>query len=324
MKLSLSLSLAALAVSTPCLADTAPLVDEITIIDNIPIGTIGSEDQFGSPGFAVNRGDGVTTGFVDAAVLTYDFGTVTSVSKAELTIDVDIIFDDAGMSPTIELFTYADDGAIQLTDIFLGAGVVRDSFTYATVQTRTIDVTTAVNDALLTSQFVGFRFENSRSPFELPAQLEGIHLNPVLLEYDVGGCGTVYCDSSQNPNNAASIGIDTCDSGSTGIVVSLANGPPGQFAYLLVGNGNDTVSQPPGAKGDLCVAGGSCLGSYGKDVGRIDSAGTFSTDIQNAVSDPCAGGVNIDPGATWNFQYWHRQPMGQQATFSAALAVTFR
>ena len=37
----------------------------------------------------------------------------------------------------------------------------------------------------------------------------------------------------------------------------------------------------------------------------------------------CGGGVLIVPGATWYWQYWHRQPMGQPATFSAALETTF-
>lgn len=132
---------------------------------------------------------------------------------------------------------------------------------------------------------------------------------------------SIYCDT--NPNNAADIAIDTCDSSSSSIDVSLSNGPPGQFCYLLVGDGNGTVSQPPGAKGDLCVVGGTCLGRYDKDVGQIDSLGNFSTDIKNASSAPCAGGVSIVPGATWNFQYWHRQPMGQPATFSKAICLTF-
>ena len=97
-----------------------------------------------------------------------------------------------------------------------------------------------------------------------------------------------------------------------------------RFIYLLVGDGSSTVSQPPGAKGDLCVVGGSCLGRYDKDVGQIDNLGLFSTDIQNAASNPCQGAVNITAGSTWNFQYWHRQPMGQPATFSDAISVTFQ
>ena len=79
----------------------------------------------------------------------------------------------------------------------------------------------------------------------------------------------------------------------------------------------------PGAQGDLCVAGGNCLGRYAKDVGPIDGAGSFSTDIKNALSNPCAGGVDIAPGTTWNFQWWHRQPMGQLSAFSKAIRVVF-
>ena len=132
----------------------------------------------------------------------------------------------------------------------------------------------------------------------------------------------VYCDA--NPNNSASIAISTTDSSSASIDVVLGNGPANQFVYLLVGDGNGTVSQPPGAKGDLCIVGGSCLGRYDKDVGQIGTAGSFSTDIASALSTPCAGAVTLDPGSTWNFQYWHRQPMGQPATFSKALSVTFQ
>ena len=142
---------------------------------------------------------------------------------------------------------------------------------------------------------------------------------------DTGGGGsiTIYCDENDNPNNVADIAIDTFDSGSASINVSMTNAPANQFVYLLVGNGNSQVANPPGAKGNLCVVGGDCLGRYDKDVGQVSTAGTFSTDIANAISNPCAGAVNIDPGASWNFQYWHRQPMGQPATFSNAGTVVF-
>ena len=66
------------------------------------------------------------------------------------------------------------------------------------------------------------------------------------------------------------------------------------------------------------------LGRYDKDVGQINFAGQFSIDVRNAVSNPCQGAVNLSPGSTWNFQYWHRQPMGQPATFSDAISVTFQ
>ena len=136
-------------------------------------------------------------------------------------------------------------------------------------------------------------------------------------------CGVTYCGVAQNPNNFANIAVSTCDSAAASILVSLTLGTPNQFTYLLVGDGMATVSQPPGAVGDLCVVGGACLGRYDLDVGAINAAGEFSTDIMNAISNPCAGGVTITSGSTWNFQYWMRQPAGQPATFSEAISVTF-
>ena len=181
----------AIGLTMPTHGDFATLVGQTTIIDNVPIGSIGPEDGFGNPGFAVNRGDGNSSGFIDAAVLSYDFGTVTSVLSATLTLNVDTLWAEAGIDPTIEMFAYADDGVIQLTDIFLGADTVYDSFTYITTQIRSIDVTTAVNDALAGSQYMGIRFENSRSPFELPNVLEGIHYaDNSVLEFTIPGPGS--------------------------------------------------------------------------------------------------------------------------------------
>jgi len=142
------------------------------------------------------------------------------------------------------------------------------------------------------------------------------------------GQASAYCNADGgSSNNAASISITACGL-SPGTAIELGGGPPGQFCYLLIGDGTGTVSQPPGSKGDLCLVGGSCLGRYAKDIGSIDGAGKFSTDISNSVSGgqgfgiPTCGG-SIQVGQTWNFQFWHRQPMGQPSTFSAALSVTF-
>lgn len=143
-----------------------------------------------------------------------------------------------------------------------------------------------------------------------------------VFDLDVA-CATLYCGASKNPANAALIAIDTCDSASSSITLSLTNGPPNQFAYLLVGDGNGTVSRPPGSDGDLCLVGGACLGRYVDDIGQIDGAGQFETDIVHALSVPCGGAVILAPGSTWNFQYWHRQPQNLPSTFSEAIAVTF-
>jgi hypothetical protein len=139
---------------------------------------------------------------------------------------------------------------------------------------------------------------------------------------------TKYCNPGDgSSSNFATIDISSCLLNGS-VTVDMTNGPAGQFSYLLIGNGNQVVSQPPGAVGDLCVAGGGCLGRYSKDPGQIDSAGSFSTDISNSKSGgpdfgiPTCGG-NILSGETWYFQYWHRQAGGLPSTFSEAIGVTF-
>jgi len=166
------------------------------------------------------------------------------------------------------------------------------------------------------------------------AQCGGISVSPFLQFHFVlfadcaatcsGNPTLVYCDETQDPNNAADIGISTTDSSSSIIELVVENARPGQFACLVVGDGSTAIDDPPGSVGSLCVAGGSCLGFYDKDVQTIAPNGTASVDLKNAVSQPCSGAVQIVPGAVWNFQYWHRQPMGQASTFSSAIQVTFQ
>lgn len=195
---------------------------------------------------------------------------------------------------------------------------------FVSYDTTNLPVTWGTYSISLTidANHVGDYFQIGYSNYATNYDPTGIFYDNLSLS-DGAACGTQYCGASQNPNNSAFISIDTCDSTSASINLTLSNGPSGQFTYLLVGDGNSTVSAPPGANGDLCIVGGACLGRYDKDVGAIDGSGLFSTDILNAISDPCAGAVNIDPGATWNFQYWHRSPGGQPATFSEAVSVTF-
>lgn len=250
-----------LALTASSLADFATLIDSTTIIDNIPIGTIGGEDGFGSPHFAVNRGDGINSGFIDAAVLLYDFGGTTGVSSATLTLDIDTIWAEDGLDPTIELFTYGDsDTIIQLTDINLGAGTVRDSFQYTRFGSRVIDVTAAVNDALATSQFVGFRFQNERSPFELPNVLEGIHYNPISLEFEPGGF---------------SLGLSGFCPGQ--ITASASGATSGGTVAFIFASGTGSVTIPSG----VCA---------GTQLGLNGSAQLIGTATANANGDATISG----------------------------------
>lgn len=166
--------------------------------------------------------------------------------------------------------------------------------------------------------------------YEAPGQAWNafdIDLSLYLCGKNPSDCGLRYCDETQNPNNAADIEISRCDLG-PGTFVGLRNGPPNEFAYLLVGDAAGTVSTPPGALGDLCVVGGSCLGRYAEDAGLIDAQGSLDTELSDSASGgpgfgiPTCGGTFL-PGETWYFQYWHRGAMGAPSSFSSAIAVTF-
>ena len=140
--------------------------------------------------------------------------------------------------------------------------------------------------------------------------------------------GTVYCDA--NPDNSATISISSLDCSQPSIHVTLSNGPPSQFAYLLIGSGSGSTTNPLGALGDLCLMGAQ-IGRYRQDAALINGAGTMSTDILNAntsggggtLPNPLVGNICAPLGQTWNFQYWHRNA-GNPSGFSQALAVTFQ
>jgi hypothetical protein len=142
-------------------------------------------------------------------------------------------------------------------------------------------------------------------------------------------CAFTYCTvNGGSIHNQARMSVSHCDM-AFGITVDLFGAPAGQFCYLLIGDGNGQITDPPGALGDLCLGGGTLLSRYNLDVGAITTAGGFSTDIGNSLSGgpgygiPSSGGQVIQPGDSWNFQYWHRRPAGQLAGFSEALSVTF-
>jgi hypothetical protein len=142
-------------------------------------------------------------------------------------------------------------------------------------------------------------------------------------------CTSKFCTVADGSIfNTANLDASGCDL-STAITLDLSNGPPKQFTYLLIGAGTATVSNPAGSMGDLCILGGF-FSRYNQDLGQISLAGTISTDISNSVSGgpgfgiPNSSGSAILAGETWNFQYWHRNPLGAPSGFSEALSITFQ
>jgi hypothetical protein len=134
-----------------------------------------------------------------------------------------------------------------------------------------------------------------------------------------------YCDPSVL---GTQIDVDTCSLGAGSINMTYSGGSPGMVGYLLVGSGNGIVNNPPGATGNLCLSGAN-IGRYIADAAVIDAAGTIVTDVINGNTGggsgnlPLAvGGGSLQPGDSWNWQYWARHA-GFSSTFSDAMTVTF-
>ena len=154
-----------------------------------------------------------------------------------------------------------------------------------------------------------------------------------------GNLGVPFC----NPMNVNSTGLDTRLSGvpsttsETGLTLR-ANGPHGQFAYLLVG----TAPNAPGipiSEGRLCLAfgQGNTVGRYNTQ-GSQNSLGQFDNitgefipllspsgtgngfDVPSTL--PFTGSPTIAAGSTWHFQLWHRD-LGGASNFSNGLSVHF-
>ncbi|MEZ5975562.1 MAG: hypothetical protein R3F33_06345 [Planctomycetota bacterium] len=126
----------------------------------------------------------------------------------------------------------------------------------------------------------------------------------------------------------------------TGVNLGASQGPPGQFAYFLVGTAPNPVGTPVGS-GLLCLSatGGNLIGRYNVagtpmiSIGQFNAAGILANLVGTATSTgglgfdlptqlPLPIGGTITTGSTWFFQLWHRDnPL--TSNFSPAIAYGF-
>ena len=102
--------------------------------------------------------------------------------------------------------------------------------------------------------------------------------------------------------------------------------PANSFGFFLVSQTQGFVANPGGSSGDLCIAGPS-VGRYAGHVMQADVDGMAEMTVDLSAIPPPSGPVPALPGATWYFQYWHRDQAhlgGATSTFSDAVCVTFQ
>lgn len=133
----------------------------------------------------------------------------------------------------------------------------------------------------------------------------------------------VLCDGQANsahPSGARLVTSGSAISQANDFQLVAGNVPAGQFGYVLVGEGTQTVT-PPGSQGGLCL-GGAPMGGYSGQVLRSTPAGIlgpFTPDL-SSLPAPLSGAVQA--GDTWGFQAWYRD-IGGTSGFTDAIRVTF-
>jgi hypothetical protein len=169
-------------------ADSAVLVADGVLVERNPVVVVtgtGTEEDDGTVevpaptivGAAVNASyvssDGwAVTGkdFIDAAVAVFDFHTTTSVSQATLTLPIEEVFAQNGVAP-LEIFMYSDNGIVEFTDYSIGFSAAIAEIDAVGLTQIDIDVTGAVNSALNSGRYVGFRIRSSVLPSTVSATI---------------------------------------------------------------------------------------------------------------------------------------------------------
>ena len=161
----------------------------------------------------------------------------------------------------------------------------------------------------------GLWYMNTHTSFAMAGEVRG--------QLDDACRFDVLCKGAPNgarPEGARLVTGGDLDVGANALTFAAAGLPPNEPGFLLVGAGTDLVT-PPGAAGQLCLA--------GAPVARFDqllvadAAGVmapFTPDV-SALPGPLHGAVQA--GDTWGFQVWFRD-QGGAGNFTDAVALTFQ
>lgn len=162
--------------ATAVVADQAVLVAEAVLVERNPdsqsdpadgaegIITTSTVGQGKNATYVSSGGWAVTSGeYIDKATFIFDFANTTSVSGATIILPIESVFAQNGSAP-IKLEFFSDNGSIEYTDYTIG---FPESIGRIDANGKTeirLDVTGAVNAALNTSRFVGFRALSTLAP----------------------------------------------------------------------------------------------------------------------------------------------------------------
>ncbi|MEQ8955953.1 MAG: hypothetical protein RL120_17610, partial [Gammaproteobacteria bacterium] len=158
--------------SVSAYGDFAVLVDEGVLVQTDPDQEVVGEELPPPQASYVSSGGWAVTGveFKDAATMVFDFNQTTQVASANLRLRIRESYPQ-NMAIPMEVFVYSDDGVIEFEDLALGLETPIAELNAFGLTELNIDVTGAVNAALHTGRYVGFRVNSTISASSIDDEL---------------------------------------------------------------------------------------------------------------------------------------------------------
>lgn len=108
------------------------------------------------------------------------------------------------------------------------------------------------------------------------------------------------------------------------LTLEASNLPTSQFGIFVT---SMTQAFVPGAggtsNGNLCLGGALGRFSQPSQILNTGSTGSFDLVVDTTMVPQGSGFVTIMAGDTWNFQAWHRDPVGVGSNFTDGLEIAF-
>ena len=152
--------------------------------------------------------------------------------------------------------------------------------------------------------------------------------NQYLIEWEGNATvGMNYCMAAANSTGASgamsATGSAVVSQGN--LVLRASNLPVGQFGIFVTSQLQAFVPGAGGtSNGNLCIGGQIGRFNLPGQILVASATGEIELGVPLGMIPQGAGFVGVLPGDTWNFQAWHRDPVGLGSNFTDGLSVLFQ
>ena len=277
-------------------AATPLSLSALDINSSTAAGTPVTFEIYTSSGFAGNEADPSAW-----TLATIDDGTSVSAGAGMPTT---VTFQTPFMIPagTTGIAVFSPDAAFQYTN---GNGM-NQSYTDGTL---TLDL-----GASIAGLFTGLLFT--------PRVMNGA----VCYGGGGGNIGSNYCAAAANSTGATGVmsATGSTSAAADSLILTASDLPANQFGIFVTSMSQAFIPMAGGtSNGNLCLGGALGRFSQPSQILNTGTGGSFNLSVGTMMMPQGAGFVAVMPGESWNFQAWHRDPVGLGSNFTDGLEISF-